>query len=42
MLLANLMTTGGAMLTGTIYLFGRLHRDDRVLYVEGLADDMSR
>lgn len=42
MLLAILMTTGCAILTGTIYLFGRLHRDDKVLYVESMANDMSR
>lgn len=42
MLLALLMMTAIAILTGTIITFGQLHRDDKTLFVEGLSDDMSR
>ena len=42
MLLALLMMTGMAILTGTMVAFGKLGRDDKVLYVDGLSDDMSR
>lgn len=42
MLTVLLVTTAAAILTGTIYSYGQLNRDDKVLYVEGLADEMSR
>ena len=42
MLIVLLMITASAILTGTIYSYGQLHRDDKVLYIEGLADEMTR
>lgn len=42
MLIVLIAMTAAAILTGTIYSYGQLHRDDKLLYVEGLTDDMSR